>query len=66
MEGDRQSLDLVTFYARNLAMPERRAIDAPVILRILWHGGAAAAQRDAAAALPKSDRDALIACLKSL
>ena len=66
LEGDRQILDLVTFYARKLAVPERRAIDEPVVLRILWHGGEAAVQRDAAAALPKPDRDALIAFLESL
>ena len=66
LEGDRQSLDLVTFCARNLAVPERRAIDDPVVLRIPWHGGVAAAQRDAAAALPKSDLYALIAFLESL
>ncbi len=33
---------------------------------ILWHGGEAQAARDAAAALPKPDRDALIAFLESL
>lgn len=33
---------------------------------ILWHGGEAQAARDAFAALPKADRDALVAFLKSL
>ncbi len=33
---------------------------------ILWHAGEAQAQRDAVAALPKPDRDALIAFLESL
>jgi CxxC motif-containing protein (DUF1111 family) len=32
-EIDDQSLDLVTFYARNLAVPERRDVDAPQVLR---------------------------------
>ncbi|MGV8989321.1 MAG: di-heme oxidoredictase family protein [Cypionkella sp.] len=161
LEVDAQSLDLVTFYARNLGVPERRDIDDPVVLRgkelfytlnctgchtpkfvtarlesqpeqsfqliwpytdlllhdmgpaladnrpegratgrewktpplwgigltaqttghsdflhdgrartlleaILWHGGEAQDQRDAVIALPKSDRDAIIAFLESL
>jgi len=33
LEVDTQSLDLVTFYARNLGVPERRAIGDPVVLR---------------------------------
>ncbi|WP_172329559.1 di-heme oxidoredictase family protein [Mangrovicoccus sp. HB161399] len=33
---------------------------------ILWHGGEAAPQRDAVIAMPKPDRDALIAFLESL
>ncbi len=33
LEVDGQSLDLVTFYARNLAVPERRNIDSPRVLR---------------------------------
>ncbi len=161
LEVDQQSLDLVTFYARNLAVPERRDVDAPQVLRgkelfyslnctgchtpkhvtarladqpeqsfqliwpytdlllhdmgagladnrpegratgrewktpplwgigltaqvsghseflhdgrartlleaILWHGGEAEAARDAVVALPKPDRDALIAFLESL
>jgi len=33
LEVDRQSLDLVTFYARNLGVPERRGIDDPTVLR---------------------------------
>lgn len=161
LEVDQQSLDLVTFYARNLAVPERRDVDAPQVLRgkelfyslnctgchtpkhvtarladqpeqsfqliwpytdlllhdmgagladnrpegratgrewktpplwgigltaqvsghseflhdgrartlleaILWHGGEAEAPRDAVVALPKADRDALIAFLESL
>jgi CxxC motif-containing protein (DUF1111 family) len=33
LEVDAQSLDLVTFYARNLAVPERRKIDDPSVLR---------------------------------
>ncbi|MBC7736181.1 MAG: thiol oxidoreductase [Candidatus Saccharibacteria bacterium] len=32
LEVDRASLDLVTFYARNLAVPERRDIDGPTVL----------------------------------
>lgn len=161
LEVDAQSLDLVTFYARNLGVPERRAIDAADVLRgkelfyglnctgchtpkyvtarlenqpeqsfqliwpytdlllhdmgpgladnrpegrasgqewktaplwgigltaqvsghsnylhdgrarslleaVLWHGGEAQGPRDAVIALPKSDRDALIAYLESL
>jgi CxxC motif-containing protein (DUF1111 family) len=33
---------------------------------ILWHGGEAQAARDTVAALPKPDRDALVAFLESL
>jgi CxxC motif-containing protein (DUF1111 family) len=33
LEVDAQSLDLVTFYARNLGVPERRNIDDPTVLR---------------------------------
>lgn len=33
LEVDRASLDLVTFYARNLAVPERRHVDDPQVLR---------------------------------
>ncbi len=33
LEVDTQSLDLVTFYARNLAVPARRAMADPVVLR---------------------------------
>ncbi|WP_431307797.1 di-heme oxidoredictase family protein [Cypionkella aquatica] len=161
LEVDHQSLDLVTFYARNLGVPERRGVDDPQILRgkqvfydsgctschtpkyvtdrlkdqpeqsfqliwpytdlllhdmgpgladnrpegratgsewktpplwgigltahvsghteflhdgrarnlleaVLWHGGEAQASRDAVVALPKDDRDAIIAFLESL
>ena len=33
LEVDRQSLDLVTFYARNLGVPERRDLADPTVLR---------------------------------
>lgn len=33
LEVDRQSLDLVTFYARNLGVPERRKVDEPQVLK---------------------------------
>lgn len=33
LEVDRESLDLVTFYSRNLAVPERRDVDAQNVLR---------------------------------
>ena len=161
LEVDRESLDLVTFYSRNLAVPARRMIDDPKVLAgkalfygsdcaschqpkfvtnrlenqpeqsfqliwpytdmllhdmgpgladnrpearatgaewrtaplwgigltktvsghtnflhdgrarnlteaILWHGGEAEASRDAVLAMPKPDRDALIAFLESL
>lgn len=161
LEVDAESLDLVTFYSRNLGVPERRRVDDPQVLRgkemfhtlncaachtpkhvthrltdqpeqsfqliwpytdlllhdmgealadnraegratgrewktpplwgigltaqvsghtqflhdgrartlleaILWHGGEAQAARDATIALPKADRDALIAFLESL
>ncbi len=33
LEVDARSLDLVTFYARNLAVPERRKLDDPQVLR---------------------------------
>ena len=33
LEVDSQSLDLVTFYARNLGVPERRSVDDPQVLR---------------------------------
>ncbi|MDS9468829.1 di-heme oxidoredictase family protein [Paracoccus sp. MBLB3053] len=33
LEVDGQALDLVTFYARNLAVPERRNLDDPAVLR---------------------------------
>jgi CxxC motif-containing protein (DUF1111 family) len=33
LEVDAQSLDLVTFYARNLGVPERRKLDDPQVLR---------------------------------
>ena len=33
LEVDHQSLDLVTFYARNLGVPERRGVDDPKVLR---------------------------------
>lgn len=161
LEVDNQSLDLVTFYARNLGVPERRALNDPQVLRgkeliyglnctgchtpkyvtarletqpeqsfqliwpytdlllhdmgpgladdrpegratgrewktpplwgigltaqvsghtqflhdgrarslleaILWHGGEAQAARDAVVALPKADRDAILAFLESL
>jgi CxxC motif-containing protein (DUF1111 family) len=33
LEVDRESLDLVTFYSRNLAVPERRDVDDPTVLR---------------------------------
>jgi CxxC motif-containing protein (DUF1111 family) len=40
LEVDGESLDLVTFYSRNLGVPERRDIDAPLVLRgkELFHG----------------------------
>lgn len=161
LEVDQQSLDLVTFYARNLGVPERRNVDDPEVLRgkqvfydigctschtpkyvtdrlkdqpeqsfqliwpytdlllhdmgpgladnrpegratgsewktpplwgigmtqqvsghtqylhdgrarnlleaVLWHGGEAQASRDAVVALPKDDRDAILAFLGSL
>lgn len=161
LEVDHQSLDLVTFYARNLGVPSRRNIDDPKVLRgkqvfynigctschtpkyvtnrlkdqpeqsfqliwpytdlllhdmgagladnrpegratgqewktpplwgigltsqvsghteflhdgrarnfleaVLWHGGEAQASRDAVVALPKDDRDAILAFLESL
>lgn len=39
LEVDKTSLDLVTFYARNLAVPERRNMDAPPVLqgKALFH-----------------------------
>ncbi|MCX7559250.1 c-type cytochrome [Sulfitobacter sp. F26204] len=37
-----------------------------ILEAILWHGGEAAAQRDAVIAMPKVDRDALITYLESL
>jgi CxxC motif-containing protein (DUF1111 family) len=37
-----------------------------LIEAILWHGGEAEAARDAVAAMPKADRDALVAFLESL
>lgn len=33
LEVDRQSLNLVTFYARNLGVPERRKVDDPQVLK---------------------------------
>ena len=33
LEVDRQSLDLVTFYARNLGVPERRNLNDPAVLQ---------------------------------
>jgi CxxC motif-containing protein (DUF1111 family) len=33
LEVDRESLDLVTFYSRNLGVPERRNLDDPQVLR---------------------------------
>lgn len=33
LEVDAESLDLVTFYSRNLGVPERRGVDAPEVLR---------------------------------
>ncbi len=33
LEVDSQSLDLVTFYSRNLGVPERRGVDSPDVLR---------------------------------
>lgn len=33
LEVDRQSLDLVTFYSRNLAVPARRGVDDPQVLQ---------------------------------
>lgn len=33
LEVDQESLDLVTFYSRNLGVPERRNIDDPIVLR---------------------------------
>ncbi len=33
LEVDRESLDLVTFYSRNLGVPERRGVDDPQVLR---------------------------------
>ncbi len=33
LEVDGESLDLVTFYSRNLAVPERRDVDDPQVLR---------------------------------
>ncbi|HEX9857075.1 MAG TPA: di-heme oxidoredictase family protein, partial [Paracoccaceae bacterium] len=33
LEVDGQSLDLVTFYSRNLAVPARRGVDDPAVLR---------------------------------
>jgi CxxC motif-containing protein (DUF1111 family) len=161
LEVNRESLDIITFYSRNLAVPERRNVDAPQVLRgkavfhdlgcaschtpkfvtqrladqpeqsfqliwpytdlllhdmgdgladgltegratgrewrtaplwgigltaqvterteflhdgrarslleaVLWHGGEAAAARDRVVALPKADRDALMAFLESL
>lgn len=37
-----------------------------VMEAVLWHGGEAAAARDAVRAMPKTDRDALVAFLRSL
>jgi CxxC motif-containing protein (DUF1111 family) len=33
LEVDKESLDLVTFYSRNLGVPERRDVDDPTVLR---------------------------------
>ena len=33
LEVDRESLEMVTFYARNLGVPERRGVDDPQVLR---------------------------------
>ena len=33
LEVDRESLEMVTFYSRNLAVPERRGVDDPNVLR---------------------------------
>lgn len=33
LEVDRESLDLVTFYSRNLGVPERRGVDMPAVLQ---------------------------------
>lgn len=33
LEVDRESLDMVTFYSRNLGVPERRKVDDPQVLR---------------------------------
>ncbi|WBU54588.1 di-heme oxidoredictase family protein [Paracoccus sp. SCSIO 75233] len=33
LEVDQESMDLVTFYSRNLAVPERRNLDDPTVLR---------------------------------
>lgn len=33
LEVDRESLDLVTFYSRNLGVPERRDVDDPTVLK---------------------------------
>ena len=33
LEVDRESLDMVTFYSRNLGVPERRGVDDPQVLR---------------------------------
>ena len=45
LEVDGQSLDLVTFYARNLGVPERRDVDDPKVLhgKALFHSLACAA-----------------------
>lgn len=45
LEVDRAALDLITFYSRNLAVPERRRVDAPDVLRgkALFHDLACAA-----------------------
>jgi CxxC motif-containing protein (DUF1111 family) len=37
-----------------------------VVEAILWHGGEAQKSRDAFVALPKADRDAIVAFLNSL
>lgn len=44
-EVDRQSLDAITFYARNLAVPQRRGVADPQVLagKALFHGLACAA-----------------------
>ncbi|PZR00820.1 MAG: thiol oxidoreductase [Cereibacter sphaeroides] len=48
LEVDGQSLDLVTFYSRNLGVPRRRDVDDPVVLRgkqLFYESGCASCHR---------------------